>query len=280
MERALRAVPYEASVTYRDGDSIVDPGTVTIGIVRADGTQLVAPGTATYGGAAAGPRTFDLTAAEHTATLDRLTLTWTSATLGTLTTHIEVVGGFLFSVAQARARDLKADTFPTDALLLVRAAVERALEDACGVAFVPRAARATLSGPGERTILPEHRRIRRLVDATVDGAALTAGELADVEVLDTDELYRPAGWPRGVHNITVAYEHGHDEPPGLVDQAALELLESVLLGEKGTISPRATGITSEAGSIALVTAGVRGALFGVPSCNAVVDAYGYRTRFG
>jgi hypothetical protein len=101
MERILQSAPFTASETFYEDGVIVDPGTVTVGVTRADGTVLIAAGTATAGSGAAA-RTYALTIA-NTALLDTLTVTWTSATKGVRTSTIEVVGGFLFTLSQARA---------------------------------------------------------------------------------------------------------------------------------------------------------------------------------
>src|SRR4051795_11434124 len=80
--------------------NVVDPGTVTIAIARADGTTAVVAGTATAGSGAAA-RTYPLTA---TTLLDWLYVTWTSSVYGSRRPdRIEVVGGFLFTLGDARA---------------------------------------------------------------------------------------------------------------------------------------------------------------------------------
>jgi hypothetical protein len=142
VDRILQSTPATISESWYQGATIQDPGTVTVTVTRDDGT-IVTTGTAAGTGAA--PRTFQLTAA-HTASLDRLTATWTSPTLGTLTTVVEVVGDFLFTINEAHNAGLA--TYSDDQIAGARTRVEQAIEDACGLAFVPRYDRATLNGDG------------------------------------------------------------------------------------------------------------------------------------
>src|SRR5690349_8723938 len=98
LERILRGTPGTLSKQWYEDGVPVDPGTVTVEITRADGTSLVAAGAATTGSGST-PRAFALTTT-HTALLDRLTVTWTSTAKGTLTSVVEVVGGYLFNLAE------------------------------------------------------------------------------------------------------------------------------------------------------------------------------------
>jgi hypothetical protein len=191
---------------------VADPGAVTVGITRADGTTLVAAGTATSGSGTA-PRTFNLTTT-HTTLLDRLMAPWTSTTKGTQVSYVEVVGGFLCSLA-----DLK-PLFPSATaaeLADIRTDAEQALEDECGQAFVPRYARETLDGDGSVLVLtyPNVRAIRSA--SYTYGGVVTALTTAQLGYL----AFNPSGiltgytWPCGTGNVTVAYEHGRDyAPPG------------------------------------------------------------------
>src|SRR5438105_2468884 len=102
MDRVARGGTATISASWYDANgALVDPGVVTIQIDHEDGTNLVAAG-ATTSGTGVAPRTFALTTT-HTASLDVLKATWTSPSQGTQVTYAEVVGGFLFSVADARA---------------------------------------------------------------------------------------------------------------------------------------------------------------------------------
>lgn len=249
------------------------PDTATVGIVRDDGTELVTAGTAATE-AGTGVVTFTLTPSQ-TALLDALVVTW-AATFGgqsqTFTDIVEVAGGVLFTIAQARA--LKpldnAVAYPIASLIEARTMVETALEEACGVAFVPRYAREFVSGSGGSMLLlrPKVRAIRSIA---VNGVALSQSLLDTIRVLPTGEAYYPTGWNAGIANLEVAYEHGHNYPPPRVTQAALTWAKNFLV--KGPIDDRTTSLTSEDGTYVLATPGMRGSWTGIPEVDATIAQY-------
>lgn len=257
------------SATWHDeGGAIVDPGAVTIRVDRADGTNLVPAGTATSGTGAAA-RTFTLTASD-TALLDNLTAVWSSSLRGSLTTHVEVVGGFLFDISDARA--LKpldnVAAYPAARIVAERTAAEMMLEDSCGVAFVPRYARRTVRGDGTRTLLLPHARVRAARSIAVDGVAFSAAEIAAVRVRSVGlEAARPL--PRG-SSVAVSYEHGHDSPPPFVSRAALLQARRWLMEQP--FDERTTRVETDAGTISLLSAGRYGPS-DLPEVNAAIAQY-------
>lgn len=201
--------------------------------------------------------------------VEELEVTWSSAAAAS-----PPDGAPLFTVAQVRARGIAESVIDDDAVETLRTAIEDELERALGVSVVPRTVTDhRLSGSGTTRLLLPHRRVTAFSAVSVDDVALTVDELAEV-ILDGDELYRPAGWVRGVLNVKATYTHGYATPPGLAPRAGLDLLDVLLTSDNGLISPRASALTNDIGTLALVTAGVRGALFSVPSCNALVTMYG------
>lgn len=271
-ERAAQSTPHTASVTFYSDGVVVDPGVVAVTVTRENGTALT-NGNATGVGAAA--RTFALTTT-HTASLDILTVTWVSSTYGTLTTQVEIVGGFLFSIAQARAvKPLNnTDTYTAAAITEARTLAEMALEDACGVAFVPRYARRSFDGSGSGDLLLPPL-ARTVTVGSIDGTALTSSELADLEIYDSGVLYNPLGWTAGRRNVSLTYTHGYPSPPPRVGRACLLLAKRFLVDSP--IHDRATSVTTDDGTTSFfVTAGVRDAVFDVPEANAVVEEYGMR----
>jgi len=153
MIRILQNTPGTISQEWHEDGDLVDPGPVTVTVTRADGTELVSGASASGTGAAA--RTYNLTQA-HTLLLDVLTVTWVSGTKGTLTSVVEVVGGFLFSISELRAMlpDTKtAQAITDDQIKQARIFAEQALEDEADVAFVPRYYRETFSGTGVTTAM-------------------------------------------------------------------------------------------------------------------------------
>lgn len=222
----LRNTSAQISVTLSVDDAETDPSpdSATVQITREDGTVLVAETAATEGGT--GRFTFQLTPT-HTADLDVLTATWQMTVGGmeqTLTTFHEIVGGFICSLEAISAAMVAGGGAAPDAATLrtLRANAERKLEDACNVAFRPRYAREKLDGDGTDELFLAHPRTLAPITATVSGAALSGGELAEVEPTRAG-FYREAGWAGGRRNIEIAYEHGWPSPPEPITRAAIKL---------------------------------------------------------
>lgn len=271
LERVQQNTPFTVSQQWYEDGVAADPGSVAVAVLRADGTSVVS-GSATGTGTAA--RTFNLTAV-HTALLDTLKITWTSTPKGTLVSYVEVVGGFLFSVAEFRSLGTaytNVTNYPTSVVTDMRTRVEQALEDACNVAFVPRYTRETAAANGTTLILkwPKVRTIRAASSVTGGiTTTLSAGELA---LLSWDDrgLYGYS-WPVGYGNLTVGYEHGWDRPPEMMRQAALLLAKRWIT--PGAADDRAITLSNDQGTYSLFQAGVRGHQFDVPYVQTAVDQY-------
>lgn len=258
MERVLINTPATLSKTFEEDGAPVDPGTVTVTVTRADGTQVA---TGTAGGSGPAARTFTLAVAS-TGLLDTLTVAWASVPKGTLTSTVEIVGGFLFTLSEAQALVPGA---AIDDLKRTRLWAEDELERACRTAFVPRYTRETRIARHGRLRLPRAN-VRTIRTVTVDGRALTTPEIAQLLVIG-QELHG-YWWPRRAA-VTIGYEHGYDTPPEGIHQAALELVEDQLTDASG-IDPRAESIITEDGTIRLASAGET---FGIPSIDRAVRAH-------
>lgn len=287
-QQVLRGAAETVSVAYYDADGVLtDPGTVTIGIVNAAGATVQAAGTATSGSGQAA-RTYSLTPT-HTASLDRLTLTWTSATLGVRTTDVEVAGAYLFTVAEARAWGAKvngayplqsASDYPAATIEEARARITEEIEGHCKVSFVPRYEREMLDGNGSRCLLLPHYGVTgvRAIETRDVGAAtwtaFDADELADVSVDPIGELVREllGTFPAGRRNVRVGYEHGWQAPPLAIKRAALDVLLDQLPATN--VSRRALQEASEFGTIQLARQdSSRGWYFGLPHVDSVIGDY-------
>lgn len=271
MDRVLQNTPATASVVYTSGDTVADPGAVTVTITREDGTALVTGASAS--GTGATTRLFSLTTT-HTASLDLLRLDWTSSTLGTITTYVEIVGGYLFGLSDARGLKPLDNTtsYPAASVVAARTLAEMALEDACGVAFVPRYAREVRTGRSCE-LLPKHPRPLSVVSAIVDGSLVTDAVIDDENGAAAAVFYRSGGWGSSRRGVAIKYTHGYQFPPPRVGRACLLLAKRFLVDSP--ISDRVTTMTTpDGGTQFMVTAGVRDAVFDVPECNAVVAEYG------
>lgn len=266
MNRVLRNTPSVTSANFSgpDGEPATPtPNTATVEVLRENGTVLVPAGTpATAAGV--GRFEYTLTAAQ-TALLDILTLRWTSS-LGTIEITVEIVGGFLFSLADARRdKDLaNAAKYPSAELIRARTLAETALEEACGVAFVPRYARDVIGRNTGSTILLEQPRVSVIRAISVDGIALSAAEF-DLR----------GAWGRGHSNVEITYEHGYKTPPLRVSQACLLLAKQWAI--QGPIDTRSTArVSADGGFEYLATPGRQGAVTGIPEVDQVIVQYGMR----
>jgi hypothetical protein len=276
LERIQKLTPGTLSQQWAEDGAVVDPGTVTVGITKADGTVLVAGGTATSG-TGSSPRTFNLTTT-HTAALDKLQVTWTSSLKGTLISYVEVVGGFLFGLAEIRAVTPINDTvnYLTADVVDTRTAVEQAIEQACGVAFVPRYALERYSGDGSNTLQLLHALPTSIRSVTITGVAFTAPQLADLTMTPSGAIYSTLTYfTWGQNNIVAGYEHGYQEPPMEIRRAALALAKMWLVGRRNPIDDRAITFNAGAdgGTYSLAVPGRSGSSFGHPDIDVAVDRY-------
>jgi len=264
-EHILRGAAATLAVTFYADGVASDPGVTTVTVTRLDGTAIVTDGATATG--ATGVRTYAL-AAEHTAELDILTVAWDSATYGVVEQTVEIVGGFLFSIRQARAADggalANTSTYPTDAIEQARQAIAEEFETVCGTSFVPRLTRQTIDGAAADWLFLPHLDVTAVRNVevldTADGSwtAYTAGELADVQVLDAGRIRRLDGstFARGRQNIRVTYEHGHELVPVSITEAALLYLRYRLVGSN--LGSRTISATNEYGSEQYWTPGYSG----------------------
>jgi hypothetical protein len=283
----LRGAPATIAVTWTDqyGEPSAVGGAVTVRVQSADGTDVVSAGSSTVAGGDVGVYTRALTAAQ-TASLALLTATWTDAASGaTRTTYHELVGGFYFSVATARAFDDKITTdLANDARVrAVRQEVETECELITGVAWVPRYARVTVSGADDVSIVLPNAAIRsvrsvRTYDQTMSSyTAFTVAQLVALAVYDDGIVTRTDGnvFDAGVRNMVVELEHGRERLPADLQHATLTRLRSRLYMEKTGIPDRATTYTpAEGGTFAIAQPGLYST--GLPEVDAVYSRYSLR----
>jgi hypothetical protein len=264
MQRVQQNQPVTLTATWGDGDDTVDPGAVTITVTSDDGTEIVTD-QATDG--TDSTRTYDLDAA-GTASLDLLTAQWTAEDGSVLTTYIEVVGGFLFTIAAARQRSPLGDdtAYPTELLRAYRTMAELALEDVCGIAFVPRYRVDVIRiGRRVRSIALTRTEIRKIRSLELDGTVISDPTVA---AYDDGLLERFGLWRYGKY--TVRYEHGLDEAPPRVSRACIELARRWLV--EAPWDERVTDYSSGEGDrFRLLTAGPDP--FDIPEVNAIAKLY-------
>jgi hypothetical protein len=272
VQRILRgtAATLRSTKLNSEGEAVAPSGAVTVEVTRWDGSVVIEAGTAT--GVDGNDRTIALTPAQ-TAELDHLAATWTDTDGSTWTTTAEIVGGFYFSIAEARASDKTLEDpvkYPAADILTTRTEVEEEFEEICGRAFVPRF--GTFTGTGGAQVLPDPH-LRKLRSVSVDGTAYTAAELEDVK---TDEAGIIATTARRGAKVVVSYEHGLDSPPADLKRAALTRLRSRLNMDKSAVFDRTISFSAaEGGTYRLATPSARHT--GIPDVDAVLDRYALRT---
>lgn len=278
--------------TFLVGEEPTDSTTtVTYAVVDTAGATVTSGNATSLGSGAYG-----FTLAPQTE-LAALTVTWTGTIAGVSTaqsTYAEIVGGFLFTLQQARASDeVLVDTTRYSAadLIAARLEVETECETICDRAFVPRYDRVVLDGTGTSEVLlrlsdPARSvadvstiRSAKMADS-VDGTfvALTAGQLADLAVTTDGTLVRTGGdvFTEGRANLIVELEYGLDRPPADLVRAALTRLRSTLNINKTGIPDRASSFTmADGGTFRLDMPGAFKT--GIPGVDSVYARYSRRS---
>jgi hypothetical protein len=279
MDRVLRNASAVLTVTLSVDGAPADPSpdSATVVLVNTVGTEL-------YNGLASddgtGVFSLPLTPA-MTASLDTLTAVWTmvyGSETQILTTTAEIVGGFLFTVAEARALSPLDNTtnFSTADIIATRTAVEQAIEQAAGVAFAPRYALESYSGDGSWSLMLRRPLPSAVRSVTIGGAAVAAGTLTGLALSTSGELYSTAlAWTYGRSNILIGYEHGFGEAPHEIKRAALLLAKMWLTERRSPIDDRAITFNAGAdgGTYSLAVPGRNGSHFGHPDVDAAIDRY-------
>lgn len=261
---------------YDSAGTQADAGTVTVGIVDANGDEVVASGTATTksGTGATTQYTYTLAAQSEVAVLY---VTWTSSGLGTAVDVVEVVGGELFSLNEARSATISGlqtplsstSDYPADTIKSWHLYIADLFEQRTGQSFFPRYGRMLLRGDDSYVgWFPEglsrsaqgyplgnggeSRDIRRIISVTVDGVAQTVANYA-VDLRGVVAIYTdfPIARNRNPYNVVVEYEYGRFPVPGEARQNALRLLLANAVASD--LPSRATSFNNEDGTFRLTT---------------------------
>lgn len=262
-DRILQGAAASLSASWYSGDTVTDPGTVTVAVTSATGAEVKAAGTATSGTGAA-PRTVALTTTD-TATLTRLTAVWTSATSGNKTTYHEIVGGFYLELADIRALSGLDNTarHTTAELAAARTWFETLAEKWCDVAFVPRYAKYDRQRRYAADIYlnPMPRAVQA---ATVDGSTISTG---DWDLHDDGYV---SGVTVAAGRLVVHHTHGFDAPDTEIVEAAKIAIRSKLLTDQSGMPSRQLLLSNELGTVRLAQPGAKAAT-GIPEVDRVLN---------
>lgn len=260
---------------YRDGQLATPTGTLTLSAVDADG-DTVASATPT---AANGVLTAVLTAAQL-ASVGPLTLTWGGLVFDaepavSLTTTVEVIGAWLFTLEQARRMEGLGNTarLNDEALIEARDRVTDELAEILGWRLGRTYFREVYDGNNSDTLWLKELNVAALRSVETRGdttwTALSAGDFARCYIHGNGKLYRDNSyWPRGVQNIRVGYEAGLDAIPGDLRRASLALLAHRLLSNGA--QEQASSVNNESGTYTLAKPGDPEYFTGLPSVDRVL----------
>lgn len=235
-------------VFYVDGvPTDPDADAVTVTITRDDGTALASAASAIR--LDQGVYAYPLS---PQANLDHLTAVWTgmfSAITQSVTTYVDIVGGYYVSLAELRAMKNLDDAtkFTAEDLIAARQWFETSFERYTGRAFVPRYKRIVMWGSGGAVMqLPDEylRSLRTVKFASVD---LSSAAIANISVEASGRIQH--FWPLGINGpddsfgvygstfpanarITFVYEYGMDACPDDVREAAKTAIRMRLLDDE------------------------------------------------
>lgn len=269
--RVLRTAQVVLSHTfYVDETATSASGSVTYAIKRLDGSSVAS-------GSAAGPITvgvYQVTVPAQSQ-LDTLTVDWTGTVAGASVTArdiVEVVGGFLFGLAEARAIPpvLDSTRYPTARLAQKRISVEQECEEICGQSFVPRFARVSVTATGQVGLPLPNVRVRALRAVTVDGAAQAISGLQVTQSGVITGAYWPSRYPYST--AIIEYEHGWEYPPEDLREAAMLRLRSRLAQGDTGIPQRALSFSSTDGGVYRLSTPSQQRT-GIPDVDGVYERY-------
>lgn len=189
--------------------------------------------------------------------------------------YVEVMGGQLFTIPEARASDselIDAGDYPGAEIKHYREVVEVEFETITGRSFVPRTVRVPVETDGSDTAWL----------GLFDCAALTALEGPDGALVAEDYRLESNGLLNGLSALpegtvlVATVDYGFRATPQDVKRAGLVRLRYLLAAESSGIPDRATSyVAAEGGTFTLATPGRSGYKTGIPDVDAVLALYSY-----
>lgn len=157
------------------------------------------------------------------------------------------------------------------------------IERECGTSFIETTRTETVSGAGDDGLFLSDPYVRTVTAATIDGTALTAGEVSAL-IVERGVVYRPNGvrWPATARgNVEITYTAGYSAVvPGDLKEAAMRAARYWLVtfdAWSGT-DERQTSLTNDYGNINLAVASPDGRPTGLPTADATITAWARRVR--
>jgi hypothetical protein len=200
--------------------------------------------------------------------LDRLTATWEVGEMTVITTE-EIVGARLCTLEAVAAGVISSDGPDPDLVRAARDIAERFLEEECRVALRPRYGRAVLDGSGQPKLLLPAPMVFAVRAVRIDGA-LVEDECRLYP--EAGVIWRRGGWPEGVLNVDIVYEHGYSVPPAAAGRCAQLLARHLVTKRPTNLDDRSTQISTDEATYSLVVPGLRGAATSLPEVNAFIES--------
>ena len=273
--------PTTITWTWGVNGTATDVGAVTVTITDGNGTAVATDASTTNN--TDGTYTYVLAVQPD---VTELAFAWTDGT-STQYGRIPVVGGWLFTEAQARAFDLATlgseTTYPDKDIASMRQQITADLETWTRRSWVPKYCRYELPGTGTYTIdlrdaytrLADgtqlqtpgaERDINKIVTATASGTTITP---SNIKILRGKLLRTDAAWTNPTRsdplNVIIEAEYGREPHTDGSDRIGMLLLRDRLVASN--ISDRASSFSDELGNYQFVTPGVRGAVSNIPEVN-------------
>lgn len=276
MERLLRDAGGTITLTSYDANGAAADvnGTEAPTVVVTDSAGVVVAG---FTPSRTGTGTYQATLPNNLDTLDTYSVVWSWTNTQSRRTQFELVGGFIFTVAELRAYYApfaNTTNYPTAVLKAVRDAVEDVFESesVTNRAFRPRGMRKSVLGSGTDTLYLGTFDISKLVSLAVatGGVAGTAPALSTVQVTPEGTLIVAGNtWYWGT--VTALYEYGLGAVPQVIKTQAMKYAKAMLL-EGPLDEGRATAVFSDIGGYRLTIAGRDGPT-GIPTVDAALAQF-------
>lgn len=252
---------------FLDDEVVAHPSPVKVSVYAADGTLAYEQDNLT-------PSGDDYTANAGMLEQGAYRVVWSSPT-HIDTTEVEVTGGLLFTIKDARDSDSEiADTgqYPGEEIKHFREVVETEFQTITGRSFVPRTVRVPVETDGSDCAWL----------GLFDCASLVALEGPDGALVASDYVLEPNGLLNGLSGfsegtrLTAVVDYGFRFPPEDVKRVGLIRLRYLLAAESTGVPDRATSYVAESGgTFTLATPGRAGYKTGIPEVDAVLNLYSY-----
>lgn len=267
VDTILRNQPAVLSHTVYVGDEKTAPDAgLTVDVSSLDGTDIAANEPASTTDDAA---IFEFSL--NQSNVDILRVTWKGDVGGETyeaEQYVEIAGGTYAPIPVIRQQRSLGDAtrFTDEEVARERRAAEAVIEDATGVAYVPRALIYVFDGEGMLDFEIPKLKGRDVVRAYADGEALdVSGWITYPDGL----VIADSPLPRGRRNVTVLIEHGYSTPPPAIMGAFYPYVRYRILGDENGMPDRATSLSIEGGTFEIATAGAQRPT-GLPEVDAVL----------